>query len=157
MPNENTDAGFTLVEVMTVVGIIAVLIAVMIPTLLQARTPAQDRQAQTLLRNSLTAAKSLETSDGAAPTRAGLASEEVGVQFVTPTSSASASQRVVSVDSGTVGSTWYLILASQATSGRCFALLERPDQGPRFQRIDNAATCRAGQFDTVSGWTGSWS
>ena len=50
---------------MVVIGIIGILIAIMIPTLPQARRPAQDRQAQNLLRNSLTAAKAIETSDGA--------------------------------------------------------------------------------------------
>ena len=54
-----------MVELMVVIGIIGILIAIMIPTLLQARRPAQDRQAQNLLRNSLTAAKAIETSEGA--------------------------------------------------------------------------------------------
>src|SRR6187200_2747553 len=76
------ERGFTMVELMVVIGIVGVLIAVMIPTLLQARRPAQDRQAQNLLRNSLTAAKAIETSEGAVPTAAALGAEESAVVYV---------------------------------------------------------------------------
>lgn len=54
---KNDEDGFTLVELMVVVLIIAILIAIAIPTFLGARTRAQDRAAQSDLRNSLTAAK----------------------------------------------------------------------------------------------------
>ena len=53
----NKDEGFTLVELMVVVLIIAILIAIAIPTFLGARERAQDRAAQSNLRNALTAAK----------------------------------------------------------------------------------------------------
>lgn len=67
----NKDEGFTLVELMVVVLIIAILIAIAIPTFLGARERAQDRAAQSNLRNALTAAKVHYTdtenfSDGAA-------------------------------------------------------------------------------------------
>ena len=55
--NLNKDEGFTLVELMVVVLIIAILIAIAIPTFLGARERAQDRAAQSDLRNALTAAK----------------------------------------------------------------------------------------------------
>ncbi|MFM7718668.1 MAG: type IV pilin protein [Actinomycetota bacterium] len=51
------DDGFTLVELMIVILIIGVLIAIGLPTFLGARERAQDRTAQALLRNALTAAK----------------------------------------------------------------------------------------------------
>ena len=51
------DEGFTLVELMVVVLVIAILIAIAIPTFLGARQRAQDRAAQSDLRNGLTAAK----------------------------------------------------------------------------------------------------
>ena len=45
------EAGFTLIELMVVVLLIAILIAIAIPTFLGARSRAQDRAAQSNLRN----------------------------------------------------------------------------------------------------------
>jgi type IV pilus assembly protein PilA len=65
------DRGFTLIELMVVVLIIAILIAIAIPTFLGLRRRAQDRAAQSDLRNGLTAAKAfytdLETYSGFDP------------------------------------------------------------------------------------------
>src|SRR6478609_2776116 len=55
------EEGFTLIELMVVVLIIAILIAIAIPTFLGARQRAQDRAAQSDLRNGLTAEKTLYT------------------------------------------------------------------------------------------------
>ena len=55
------EEGFTLIELMVVVLIIAILIAIAIPTFLGARQRAQDRAAQSDLRNTVTAAKALYT------------------------------------------------------------------------------------------------
>jgi len=51
------EDGFTLIELMVVVLIIAILVAIAIPTFLGARERAQDKAAQSDLRNALTAAK----------------------------------------------------------------------------------------------------
>lgn len=55
------DKGFTLIELMVVVLIIAILIAIAIPTFLGLRKRAQDRAAQSNLRNGMTAAKAFFT------------------------------------------------------------------------------------------------
>jgi len=57
------EEGFTLIELMVVVLIIAILIAIAIPTFLGARQRAQDRAAQSDLRNALTAEKTVYTDN----------------------------------------------------------------------------------------------
>ena len=57
------EQGFTLIELMVVVLIIAILIAIAIPTFLGARSRAQDRAAQSDLRNGLTAEKTVYTDN----------------------------------------------------------------------------------------------
>jgi type IV pilus assembly protein PilA len=57
------DKGFTLIELMVVVLIIAILIAIAIPTFLGLRERAQDRAAQAELRDALTAAKAFYTDN----------------------------------------------------------------------------------------------
>jgi type IV pilus assembly protein PilA len=69
------EKGFTLIELMVVVLIIAILIAIAIPTFLGLRTRAQDRAAQSDLRNGLTAAKAFYTDD---ETYAGFAADAAG-------------------------------------------------------------------------------
>jgi type IV pilus assembly protein PilA len=54
---DRDDEGFTLIELMVVVLIIAILLAIAIPTFLGARERANHRAAQSTLRNALAAEK----------------------------------------------------------------------------------------------------
>src|SRR5437660_1368946 len=61
-----TEEGFTLIELMVVVLIIAILLAIAIPSFLGARKSAQDRAQQSNLRSVLTAEKTYAVDhDGA--------------------------------------------------------------------------------------------
>lgn len=58
------DDGFTLIELMVVVLIIAILLAIAIPSFMGAKARASERRSQGGLRNALTAARTLATDLG---------------------------------------------------------------------------------------------
>ena len=115
---ERPEDGFTLIELMMVVLIIAILIAVLIPTFVGAKQRAQDRAAQSSLRNALTAGRVLYSDHGdfTDATIAALNGTEPSIGFVDATTPPSG-PNAVSVDPV---STTDFVLAGQSKSGTCF-------------------------------------
>jgi type IV pilus assembly protein PilA len=110
------EGGFTLIELMVVVLIIAILIAIAIPTFLGARTRAQDRAAQSNLRNALTAEKSYYTDAQAyTAVTASLAAIEPSLKYNAAGPPSVNNQ--IYVDAATAGT---VILGAKSASGTCF-------------------------------------
>ena len=150
------EGGFTLIELMVVVLIIAILIAIAIPTFLGARERAQDKAAQSSLRNGLTAAKTIYTDSedytdvvpGGANTE--LADTEPSLTFVGG-ATASTGPKDVSVASTAAN---LVVMASLSKSGKCFWIRDNT-QGPgsEFASKDGATSCSAGSAEPAN-WTG---
>lgn len=138
-----------------VVTIIGILLAIAVPTFLGTRRGANDRAAQTLVRNLLVSARSAgigrSTTDPAA-----IQTDEPSLHVVDHDVEGSASKSEVSVRVGQIaGGVEFVILASRSTSGRCFAVLEPKNEATRYQTVDSGP-CTADSFDPATGWSSEW-
>lgn len=147
------ERGFTLIELLMVVTIIGILLAIAVPTFLGTRRGANDRAAQTLVRNLLVSAKTADINGGASA--ATIQADEPTLHVVGSDTVGRASNSEVSVRVEEAGGVQFMILASRSTSGSCFAVLEPQRGSTRYQQRD-AGECSADSFDPSVGWTGQW-
>ncbi|MGI8794106.1 MAG: type II secretion system protein [Acidimicrobiales bacterium] len=142
------DEGFTLIELMVVVLIIAILLAIAIPTFLGARDRANDRAAQSSLRNALTAAKTIFTDNQsyASADPAGLLLVEPSLTYLA-TGTTSETFKEVSVDGAAV-SAWYG--ASKSKSGICYQIKDASGASGGTTYRKGSATCSATDAVTAS-------
>jgi prepilin-type N-terminal cleavage/methylation domain-containing protein len=110
--NRDEDEGFTLIELMVVLLIIAILLAIAIPTFLGARNTANARSTQENLRNALTAEQTNYASNQTFA--AGLSSIEGALSW--QTGSPTQGGNYVSVALYTYGSGAYAASTAGATS-----------------------------------------
>jgi type IV pilus assembly protein PilA len=160
------EDGFTLIELMVVVLIIAILIAIAIPTFLGARQRAQDRAAQSDLRNALTAEKTVYTdlqaytNDITATGPNGLKYVESSLDWAATLTPTLTPVQQTGVAKGNV------TLPSTITDG-VVCLTEQSKSGTTFTIVDVAAGTSAGTYfgkaalascsDTVvAGMASSW-
>jgi type IV pilus assembly protein PilA len=147
------EGGFTLIELMVVVLIIAILIAIAIPTFLGARTRAQDRAAQSNLRNALTAEKSYYTDAQAYTTvTASLKDIEPSLTYNADAAPANNNEIYVSVASGAV------TLGAKSASGTCFYIKDVPTGtgSGTFYGRSTASPCPAPSAHAGSTTLSSW-
>jgi type IV pilus assembly protein PilA len=149
---KGSEEGFTLIELMVVVLIIAILIAIAIPTFLGARQRANNRAAQSSLRNALTAAKTIFTDNNDYSTAGATAVSgvEPSLTFVDHAVN-STGPKVVSVKA--VSATQW-DAAVWSASGNCYYIQDVSNgAGTTFGGVTsnaNQANCTADAADTAN-------
>jgi type IV pilus assembly protein PilA len=154
------EEGFTLIELMVVILIIAILIAIAIPTFLGARSTAQDRAAQSDLRNGLTAVKTayVDSQNYASDQASGAwNSVEPSLTFLSSGNSTAPNQ-IASTTTGTDT----VVLANYSKSGKCWLIedvtgADGNDTAGTFYATQSASggACAATTTPT-GGWKASW-
>ena len=154
---KSEDRGFTLIELMVVVLIIAILIAIAVPTFLGARKRAQDKQAQSNIRNGLTTEKTYYVDNQAyTAVAASLTAVETSLDFTTNV----AKNRGVLPTLGNAGADdQTVVLQSVSASGTTFCLADiatGASAGTYYTKAcaggETAAVIAAGWNKSTDGW-----
>ena len=136
---------------MVVVLIIAILIAIAIPTFLGSKSRAQDKAAQSSLRNAATDAKGIYTDSDSYVnvTVSTMAASEPSLTFVAA-GTASAGAKSVSVNAVSPGAGGTaIIMTALSTTGSCYVIGDWSLGGTFYARLASGLTCSATQATTT--------
>jgi type IV pilus assembly protein PilA len=168
---EGAEAGFTLIELMVVLLIMAILLAIAIPTFLGVKGGAQDRAAQSNLSNALISAKSTYATNSSylqpASLVAVMSTQEPSLSFTTGAVATSATNQV-SLSSTTSGGGQVLLVAySPNGGGTCWGISDWDGTGTvignapsgtsytAWKAGTGSATCQASNLSNAK--TADWS
>ncbi len=137
------EEGFTLIELMVVVLIIAVLVAIAIPSFLGFRNSAQDRAAQTALRNTLLAQKATWTDSSAYTSNATtLAGYEPSIVIGTGVNEVNIVNAVATET----------CMESESASGKFFGIYQPSTGGTQYGVHTAAGLCPASGAPSTGTW-----
>lgn len=135
---DREDEGFTLIELMVVVLIIAILLAIAIPTFLGARNSANARAAQSDLRNALTAEQSWWTNNQVftsdTSTSTGLPTIEGSLNWTNGSASTTTPNEIAVVTGNFTGgpSNSVVLLEAQGKDNNCYYIEQSNDPAASF-------------------------
>jgi prepilin-type N-terminal cleavage/methylation domain-containing protein len=149
MEEGQREGGFTLVELMIVVLIIAILVVIGMATFPATRARAQDRTAQADLRNALSAEKAHFADEQAyTQVRAELAAIEPSLTFDAAAGQAPTAGSVAYAASGAT-----VTLATKSGTGTCFYVRDTATSGTTYMKNTDCdqPSAPTGAF-TETGW-----
>lgn len=147
MDRARGEDGFSLVELMVIVGIIAVLLAIAIPTFFGAQRRSHDRVAQSHVRDAHLAEavyytdKQEYTEDLTA-----LKLIEPALQYVNQLGEMDLPGKTVYVDAYPAASNSNVLIGAKSASGSCFWLRTTSSSLPRFAETTDCEIPEDGEF-----------
>jgi prepilin-type N-terminal cleavage/methylation domain-containing protein len=145
--DQNRAGGFTLIEIMVVICVVAILVGIAIPAFLGSLRRAQDSASRSSLRNALGTAQTIFIDNQAYLATAAmvttLGTEEPSLTFQNDTTASTAAKQMsLATSASTAGGTLdTIILASKSGSGTCWY----------FRHVVTAEVAASGTFYATTG------